>query len=331
MGHMKTPYTYEYIKVSENDLIAPERSVFIGNFAPNREIGIMAHGQVLDKRLEYALGLFNGPRRSFQDFNNGKDLFTFINYQTLPAGRRRLAQTAQYRRIVELGQATSTAAAFGSDHGQRPVVHCHRHGRLPGVFVIWKNVYENGERMQWSGDLTYYYKSLGILAGYQGGFQDYSIQTGTRCRGRPPTPTPRAAFVGVTGTKPVRVPMTGYNVTLFCFLTGEQITRRVELLEPRKEYEPKKFLEGNIGAVESFNRVRVHRSGEQRVHGGPGRSPVNTARAIVLDNGFNWYPNHYTKLTFDWQYCTWATPVFLSPGHVTSFTNLFWFRTQVFF
>ena len=33
VGRMKTPYTYEYIKISETDLIAPERSVFVGNLA----------------------------------------------------------------------------------------------------------------------------------------------------------------------------------------------------------------------------------------------------------------------------------------------------------
>ncbi|MGE5192674.1 MAG: hypothetical protein ACM3U2_09240, partial [Deltaproteobacteria bacterium] len=79
IGRMKTPYTYEYIKVAENDLIAAERSVFVGNLAPNREIGAMVHGQIYNKRLEYALGVFNGPRRSFQDFNSGEDLFVFTN------------------------------------------------------------------------------------------------------------------------------------------------------------------------------------------------------------------------------------------------------------
>jgi len=44
VGRMKTPFTYEYIKVSESDLIAPERSLFISNFAGNRQDGAMAHG-----------------------------------------------------------------------------------------------------------------------------------------------------------------------------------------------------------------------------------------------------------------------------------------------
>ena len=78
-SRFKTPTSYEYYQIAEGDLIAPERSIFIGNLAGNRQDGAMFHGQILEKTTEWAAGIFNGPRRSFQDFNNDKDLFLFWN------------------------------------------------------------------------------------------------------------------------------------------------------------------------------------------------------------------------------------------------------------
>lgn len=330
VGRMKTPYTYEYIKISENDLIAPERSVFVGNFAPNREIGFMAHGQIYEKRLEYAVGLFNGPRRSFQDFNSGKDLFTFINTKPFLQG------DTDWLKQLNLGASWN----WGNEHqplqpaflttanDQSPSADASQ--ASPTFFAFGKNVFENGTRMQWSGDVAYYYKSLGILAGYQGGFQDYSVQTGT-LPGTSAFPNAATTFTGVVGKAPVRVPLNGYSIALFYFLTGEEITRRRELLEPKKEYIASKFFEGQIGSIEMFNRFAYIDLGNNVFTQGLADPHVWTARANVLDNGFNWYLNHYTKLTFDWQYSAYATPVFLAPGQRTSFTNLFWIRTQVFF
>jgi phosphate-selective porin OprO/OprP len=53
--------------------------------------------------------------------------------------------------------------------------------------------------------------------------------------------------------------------------------------------------------------------------------------ANVTDIGVNWYPNHYTKLTFDWQYSDFGNAVNWGPGQTSSFCNLFWLRAQLFF
>ena len=70
---MKTPYLYEYFSIAEGDLIAPERSLFAGNMAANRQVGAMSLGELYEGRLGYAIGIFNGPRRSFEDNNSAKD------------------------------------------------------------------------------------------------------------------------------------------------------------------------------------------------------------------------------------------------------------------
>ncbi|OYV81602.1 MAG: hypothetical protein B7Z73_17895, partial [Planctomycetia bacterium 21-64-5] len=66
--------------------------------------------------------------------------------------------------------------------------------------------------------------------------------------------------------------------------------------------------------------------------GVPLADPTTSANnANVTDLGFNWYWNHYVKLTFDWQYAGYNRPVLLTTTSTTGHNNLFWFRTQVFF
>jgi phosphate-selective porin OprO/OprP len=35
--------------------------------------------RLLDKRLDYKVGIFNGPRNSFDDLNHNNDLIAFLN------------------------------------------------------------------------------------------------------------------------------------------------------------------------------------------------------------------------------------------------------------
>src|SRR5512135_2128168 len=88
VGRTKTPASYEYYEIAEGDLIAPERSLFTRNPSGNRQNGFMEHGRIPAERADYALGVFTGPRRSFQDFNNDKDLFVFFNIRPFEKSER---------------------------------------------------------------------------------------------------------------------------------------------------------------------------------------------------------------------------------------------------
>ncbi len=83
IGRYRVPYTYEWAKLSIWELLTPERSPFAVNFGPNRQIGLMGWGNVFNNRLEYAVGIFDGPRNSYQDFNNAKDVMAFLDYRPL--------------------------------------------------------------------------------------------------------------------------------------------------------------------------------------------------------------------------------------------------------
>ena len=61
-GRFKTPFTYEFFVEPVQGLLSPERSVFFNNFGQNRDLGVMAFGRLFDKKLDYAVGIFNGTR-----------------------------------------------------------------------------------------------------------------------------------------------------------------------------------------------------------------------------------------------------------------------------
>jgi phosphate-selective porin OprO/OprP len=333
VGRMKTPFTYEYIKISESDLIAPERSLFVGNFADNREEGAMVHGRVFDGIMEYYVGVFNGQRRSFQDFNNSKDVLSFFNFR--PFVNTDIGWLKHLNIGGSIGGGNernpTQPPALTTANDQSPSSSAAVVNVSPTFLIFDSKAFENGMRMQWGGDVAYYYKSFTMLAGYQGGFQDYSLQaSGTPTSVTAFGPFASGAFVGVGSSKRTRVPLTGWSVAATYFLTGEQISRRVYLTEPIR---PFGYYNGrlNPGAIEVYSRISNLQLGDQVFTGGIADPRFWANRATAIDTGVNWYWNHYVRMYFDWQHSMFNQPVFLSETKSSKHNDLFWFRTQVFF
>lgn len=333
VGRMKTPFTYEYIKISESDLIAPERSLFVGNFADNREDGVMVHGRVFEGVMEYFVGAFNGPRRSFNDFNNSKDVLSFFNFRPF------VNTDVGWLKYLNIGGSIGGGSqrnpiqppALTTANDQSPTSSTAVVNVSPTFLIFNSKAFENSMRMQWSGDVAYFYKSFTMLAGYQGGFQDYSLQgSGTLPSANVFGAFASGAFIGVGSSKRTRVPLTGWSFAASYFLTGEEISRRVYLLEPIR---PFGYYNGrlNPGAVEVYSRFSNLQLGDQVFTGGIADPAFWANRANAIDTGVNWYWNHYVRLYFDWQHSMFNQPVFLSNTKSSKHNDLFWIRTQVFF
>ncbi|HTU22525.1 MAG TPA: porin [Gemmataceae bacterium] len=332
-GRMKTPYTYEYIKISESDLIAPERSLFVTNFADNREEGIMAHGYLFERSLEYYAGVFDGPRRSFTGFGNSKPIFGLINYKPFlingPEWLKNLNLTGSINGGIVRAPTQPSALTTANDQSttSSPAIV-----NVSPTFLIFKsNAFENGSYMQWAGDVAYYYKSFTMLANYAGGYQTYSLQgSGTLPSANVYGAYASGAFVGVGSSKRTEVPLAGWSVACTYFLTGEEITRRVYLLEPRR---PFGFYNGrlNPGAIEAYARFSNLQLGDQVFTGGFANPADWANRVSTTDTGINWYWNHYVRMYFDWQHAFYNQPVFMSDSKSTRHNDLYWFRTQIFF
>jgi phosphate-selective porin OprO/OprP len=75
LGRLKAPVGYELLQ-SDSWTFFNERSI-VTNLVPNRDLGITAGGDVLDGRLSYTVGVFNGvadgASSTNSDFDNEKD------------------------------------------------------------------------------------------------------------------------------------------------------------------------------------------------------------------------------------------------------------------
>ncbi len=306
-GRTKTPYTYEYYKIAEGDLVAPERSVFVGNLSANRQDGVMSYGQLLDERVEYATGLFNGPHRSFQDYNNYKNPFFFLNTKPFLRGNNDLLRHLNVGGWVNFGQEDDplepAVLQTANDETNASAIN-----NLSPTFLRFNpNAREFGRTAFWSGDVTWFYRNLTMLSNYTGGYITYAQP------GRPLT----------------EVPYRGGSVALTYFLTGEEITTRKDV-EPRLPFKLRNPL-ANPGAIEPYARLSYLQAGTEVFTSGLADPAENSNAATVLDLGVNWYLNRYVRIFLDWQHAEFGSPVSLGPGKFVRSTNLFWLRTQMYY
>ena len=98
------------------------------------------------------------------------------------------------------------------------------------------------------------------------------------------------------------------------FLTGEQITRRVNVVRPRHNFG---FTNGQFtgpGAVEVHARYSPLNLGHNIFTAGLADPNLWTNHAYAVDIGLNWYLNYYTKIYFDWQHAGFGEPVINGPA-----------------
>ena len=311
-GRTKTPVSYEYYQIAEGDLIAPERSIYTGNLSGNRQNGFMFLGQILEKRAEWALGVFNGPRRSFGDFNNDKDIFAFFNFRPFEKSGIKLLEIMNFGGEFDYGDEHNplqpnifTTANDQSSTTSDQVVQ----SLSPAFFQFNNNVNENGTRTHHAAWVAWYYKSFNVLAQYDGGYQNYSLGSSIYRN---------------------QVEQSGYFVQMYYFLTGEQIKRRVDVT-PNRNFS---FRNGRIqgpGAIELHARFAEFAMSKNVFSSGLADPNLWTNQVEAIDFGVNWYPNQYTKVYLDWQHSVFGTPVTNGPDAFHRKADLVWLRFQLFF
>lgn len=313
IGRYKTPYTYEFYKINNWRLLLPERPLFNVNFALNRELGLMGWGEIFENRLEYAVGIFDGPRNSFQDFNDAKDVIAFLNFRPFEktegflknfnvggsvdfGNQRNPLRPAVLRTSVN----ASTADIAGSSASNNAAV----------PFLAFNNgVIEQGDRALWELHLAYFWNGLTLMGAWNGGFNDY----------------------GRIGSKQtVHLPVGGFDVQVGYILTGESISERA-LVDPIHPFDlrPGKF---GLGAFEPFARWSTLTLGPQVFTAGLADPRLWTNRAEQVDVGLNWYLSKSVRIDFDWEHAMFGNPVYFAPGpRLQKTSDLFWFRFQFYF
>jgi phosphate-selective porin OprO/OprP len=175
VGKFKPPLGLERLQ-SPADLLFAERA-FPTDLVPNRDIGLQFSGDLFNRTLYYAAGVFNGAvdnaLAQTGDANNGKDfnlrLFAQPWRNTDLTALRGLGVGIAYGRGVQQGVAVTNS--------QLPTYV------TPGqenFFTYAANAVANGERVTWAPQLYYSVGPFGVLGEYTNTAQFVTRSTNTQ-------------------------------------------------------------------------------------------------------------------------------------------------------
>lgn len=311
VGRAFTPFTYDQYAVSNYWFLTPERSLFVTNLSPNRQIGAMAWGYLFDKRLDYAAGAFNGSRNSFESPNNAVDFVGYLNAR--PFQNQEAVPAARFLNV-------GTSVAVGRQD-QSPVPVTFRVGagspdaNIPGAatvpfLILDPGVREQGERVLGSVHAAYFFKGLSLIGEWQYGYGEY------------------ASPARVNGA---RVPFGGFYTSVGYFLTGEEVERRTRVKPLRPLIPVGRDDRRGLGAWEPTARVSRLRLGGEVFDAGFADPGIWSNSATTTEVGVNWYWNEYVKIYAFWLHADFGRPVQYRPGQLRKSADLFWLRAQLYF
>jgi len=310
VGRFKPPFPFEFYGLSNQDLIAPERSLFALNFGPGRQVAAMLWGELLMKRLGYGVAISDGQRNSYLAFHSGKDVEALVNFK--PFQNSEGAKLLKHWNIggsLDFGIENNplnpngfyTATTF-------PTNDPNALRASPTFLQFNSNVRERGIRELWSLHTALFYKHLSLLGGWNSGRNSYGLASNS------------------TNTA---LPVQSFFVQAAYFLTGETVEGRTQV-KPLRPFDLRKGKRG-LGAIEVHARYASLNVGDQIFTAGFADPNLWSNQAYAIDTGWNWYLNQYVKLYFDWQHAEFGQPVSHGPNGFARTSNLYWVRFQLYF
>ena len=261
------------------DLKFIERSYVSNNILPNRDLGIAIHGDILDGKLNYAVGLFNGvvdggDNNTAQDTNSDKEyavrLFAtpFKDSESILSGLG-LGIAATH------GDFNATAAASGLPSYRTP-------GQQVNFFTYNGNTFGFGSRTRWTPQAYYYIGPVGVIAEYARVSQDV-----------------RNTVAGnITDT----LDNDAWQIAASWLLTGEDASFKG--VKPRQTFDPDGSGWGAWELVGRYQENNIDDAAFSTNAAGSNRfaNPTTSARsAQSWAAGVNWYLNPNVKLALDYE------------------------------
>ena len=311
VGRALVPYSYAWYDHLEQYYITPERGLFALNFGLARQAGVFAHGKVWDERLQYSVGAAFGQLSGLADTNTTRDGVGYVN-------ARPFLHTCDYPALRFLNVGGSLSIGRQVDPSAplplRTAIQTSENDEAAQAAssIFLENVpgtVAKGERLQGALHAALYSGPFSLEA------EAYAARFGTAA----------SAAANAVG-----IPVTGYDVTLAGFLTGETV-------EDRKTVAPLRPMTRQAGsgwgAVELFGRYSQLKLGSEIFTAGFSNPDDWTSSAAITDIGGNWYLNKFVRLTFDWQHAMYATPVLLNEARDlrSRHNDLYWLRCQFYF
>lgn len=305
LGRYKTPFTYEFFGLPIYGLVNPERSLYFNNFGLNRDLGVMAWGTIFDKRMDYAVGVFNGTRNGFVDENNdNKDFVSYLNFKPFVNNDGGLFQYLNVGVSTDIGNQEDVIASPRTFRTLVPVTGVNTLG-VP-FFNFASNVRDYGPRQLWSTHAAWYHQSLSLIGEWQTGFEDYA-RTNSSVR--------------------TNVSIDSFYVQAGYFLTGETVTGR-GMVQPIRPFDIRKGFRG-IGAWEAFGRYDDLNIDPIVLSLSDGKPWTNNVQTISV--GTNWYWSPVIKFVLEYTHAVFGNEVFVTPTQTQKSNDAILLRSQIYF
>lgn len=251
---------------SGSDIKFIERSYVSNNILPNRDFGLSLYGEALDKKLNYAVGYFNGVKDggenfTSQDENNHKDFAARV-FSTPFAGTDSALS----------GLGLGIAGTWSQDSNSNSLGSYKTAGQAYNFFA-YTGTTSNGRRERIAPQAYYYNGPLGIIAEYAAVKQDV-------------IKTSNSATASLTNS--------AWQIATSYLLTGEDAS-----FKGVKPYSPfTSGAEGGWGAFELLARYQENNIDRDAV------TFANTTNGYALGAktwgiGLNWYLNEASRFSFN--------------------------------
>ena len=251
---------------SGSDIKFIERSYVSNNILPNRDFGLSLYGEALDKKLNYAVGYFNGVKDggenfTSQDENNHKDFAARVFSTPFAGTDSALA-----------GLGIGIAGTWSQDSNSNSLGSYKTAGQAYNFFA-YTGTTSNGRRERIAPQAYYYKGPLGVIAEYAAVKQDV-------------IKTSNSATASLTNS--------AWQIATSYLLTGEDAS-----FKGVKPYNPfKSGAEGGWGAFELLARYQENNIDRDAV------TFANTTNGYALGAktwgiGLNWYLNEASRFSFN--------------------------------
>lgn len=266
VGKFKSPVGLERLQ-SAATMSFVERA-YPTAIVPNRDVGVMLHGELAGGVFSYAAGVFDGAPDGGSvdtDTNDGKDL----------AGRVFLSPFKRGKSFLE-NLGFGIAGTTGRQSGPLPA---YRSGGQVSIVSLVTGLTADGTRKRYSPQLSFYAGRFGLLAEYAESGTDVRKATGERAQ----------------------LTAKAWQATATLTLTRDAASYGG--VKPKNAFDPGN---GKWGALELAARVNGIELGSDAVRAGL-VDPTKTVReAFAWAVGINWYLNRNVKQVVDFERTTFT-------------------------
>lgn len=249
-----------------------ERSYVSNNILPNRDMGASVFGDLLDKKISYALGVFNGAtdgseNGTGQDTNNQKDI-------TARVFAKPFAGTDSALSGLGLG-----IAGTWSNSSTNLLPSYKTPGQQNTFFSYASGTTANGARNRLSPQAYYYRGPFGVMTEYASVTQD----------------------VARSGTS-AQLKNDAWQIAASWLLTGEEAS--YQGVKPNRPYAP--GAEGGWGAFELLARVQENTIDKDAFNGFADTTKANASKASTWGVGLRWYLSPFSNFAVNYDRTTFT-------------------------